>query len=429
VAGAWVVQIALDDWLSSARLPRALKSAGLEVVALCGSASPLRLTRHISSQIILDEATELVEQLERIVEDYSPIAVIPSDEQTVRHLHAIVTTGSGSLRLLELLRRSLGDSHSYETVSSKWATAELARRLDILVPRQSLVRTVAEAIAFARDVGFPIILKREDTYGGMGCIVCRSEGQTWRAIARLRFGPLLHRRMRSRRTAGAWEVALHSREAFIVQRYQEGPLAFSACVASNGRMISGLTVIAERVNPAPTGASTVVRALERPDLLEISAKLIEATGCSGFIGFDFILDGKTDQPYLLEINPRVTPLCQVSGLLGTDLCAAFAESFAGIPARTPTRRTTDCVAFFPDEWLRDPASAYFKTAYHDIPVDDESLIALAETRLRLRQRMSHWFNSACRRMRRPFARTLNAPMPFPGLLRSLPQKSSLRTDE
>ena len=328
--------------------------------------------------MILENDSELVEQLERVVERHKPVAVIPSDERSVRRLHEIVTGGLGSAPLIELLRRSLGDSRGYDTLTSKWATAQLAQRLGIAVPRQTLVRTMTEAIAFARDVGFPVILKRENTYGGMGCIVCRSEMQIRLAIAKLRIARFRRRGRGS--TAKFRPEPPRPDEAFIVQRFHEGRLAFATCVASSGRLVGGLTVVAEQVDPAPTGASTVIRALDRPDLLQISAKLIEATGCSGFVGIDFILDSTTARPRLLEVNARVTPLCQAATLLGTDLSAAFGESFAGLAAAPPPRKRAECVALFPGEWLRDPLSPYLETAYHDVPIDDEALILFAQRR-------------------------------------------------
>jgi ATP-grasp domain-containing protein len=409
VTGACVVQIALDDWLSSARLPAALKSAGLDVIAICDPPSPLRLTRHLSSLVILDKGSELAETLEGVVDRHKPVAVIPSDERSLRRLQEIVTKQLGSAQLIELLSRSLGSPRGYGTLTSKWATAQLAQRLDIAVPAQTLVRTAAEAITFARDTGFPVILKRENTYGGMGCIVCRSETQIRLAIAKLRVASLLRRGKSSTEKFRPPEV--HPlREAFIAQRFHEGPLAFATCVASNGNLVSGLAVIAEQVHPTPIGASTVICTLERPDLLEISAKLIEATGCSGFVGVDFILDATTGQPYLLEINARVTPLCQAAALLGTDLCAAFAESFTGIPAGMSPRPTTDRIALFPGEWLRDPLSPNLKTAYHDVPIDDEALIACA--RRRRPRSKSRWRNFEFRAFRQTDA-TYTAETPAP----------------
>ena len=41
-----VVYLALNDWFSSARLPRHLSRAGFRLIAICTQASPLRQVRH-----------------------------------------------------------------------------------------------------------------------------------------------------------------------------------------------------------------------------------------------------------------------------------------------------------------------------------------------------------------------------------------------
>ena len=291
-------------------------------------------------------------------------------------------------RTRALLRHSLGDPSFYPVMTSKWKTAELAASLNIATPLQSRVDTVEEARAFAAKFGFPVILKREDTYGGMGCHVCRSERQLQQGFEKLR-GVSWRRRLRAiaRGRSSAERPAAPSREPLIVQKYHEGRLAFVAAVAREGVMMSGLAAVAEAVHPAPTGASTVIRALDRPDLLEISRNLIAATRCSGFVGVDFMLDPSSPLPYLLEINPRVTPLCHLARHLGTDLCAAFAASFAGLPVSRPLRRKADLVAMLPNEWMRDPLSPFLKEAYHDVPVDDPKLIADAYSRLPLSRRL------------------------------------------
>jgi hypothetical protein len=376
-----VIQVALDDWPSSARLPRELNAAGLAVIALCSANSPLRLTRY-AAQVAIATPESLGVELERLILEHAPVAVIASDEQAVRHLHSLAGQASLSERTRALLHHSLGDPRFYPLLTSKWATAELAKSLNIAAPLQSRVDSVDDAAAFAGKIGFPVILKRENTYGGMGCYVCRSEGELRRGFKSLRSVSWLRRRLRTitRGSSFASPSAL-SRDPLIIQKYHEGRLTFVAAVACDGVMVSGLTGIAEAVYPAPTGASTVIRAVDSPELLEISRTLIAETRCSGFVGVDFMLDRTSGRPYLLEINPRVTPLCHLARLLGTDLCAAFAASFAGLCAARPPGRKIDLVALLPNEWMRDPRSPHLEAAYHDIPLDDPALVEDAYGRL------------------------------------------------
>jgi hypothetical protein len=348
--GEHVIQVAFDNWPSSARIPRELNAAGLAVIALCGPKSPLRLTRY-AAQVTIIAPEGLGAELEQLVLETAPAAIIASDELAVRQLHALAARGSISERLQLLLRRSFGDPRFYPTLTSKWAVAEIARRLNITVPLQAQVGTVNDAMAFAREAGFPVILKRENSYGGMGCHVCRSEPELRWGFGKLRRSSWIHRApsaiLRGRSAAGLHDL---SQQPLIIQKYQEGQLAFVAAVVHDGVMVSGLAAVADEVHPAPTGASTVIRAIDGPELLEISRTLTAETRCSGFVGLDFIIDRASARPYFLEINPRLTPLCHLARRFGTDLCAAFASSFAGLPVTRHQGRKVEMAALF--RWPR-----------------------------------------------------------------------------
>jgi hypothetical protein len=127
----------------------------------------------------------------------------------------------------------------------------------------------------------------------------------------------------------------------------------------------------------------VIRSVDLPELLLASRALIAATRCSGFIGVDFLIDRRSGRSYLLEINPRVTPLCHLGRLFGTDLCAAYAARFAGCIDPRPARRLgrVAAAALFPNEWTRDSTSPFLTSAYHDVPIDDPALVADAFRRL------------------------------------------------
>jgi ATP-grasp domain len=382
--------VALDDWPSSARLPKELNAAGLAVVAMCGSASPLRLTRYVA-QLSVVTAQTVASELERLALEYGPVGIIASDELSVRHLHRLARDPGTSEPMRSLLRRSLGDPRGYSVVTSKSATADLAKGMNISVPRQSRVRSVDEATSFARAGGFPVILKRENTYGGIGSVVCGSQPQLIHAYESLVTPSWLRRRFRAvaRRDKLAALKEL-SKAPMIIQEFHEGQLVFSAAVADEGTMIAGLMALAEVVFPVPTGSSAVIRAVDAPELLETSRALIAATRCSGFVGVDFMIARKSGRAYLLEINPRVTPLCHLGRLFGTDLCAAYAARFAKIVPIPPTHPLPkiEKIALFPNEWLRDPVSPFLTTAHYDVPIDDPALIVNAYRRLPARKRLT-----------------------------------------
>lgn len=371
----WVGLLALDSWVSSARLAEALRASGLRIGAFCGARSPLAATRHVDQLIAIDE-TSLRTALEQFFIVHQPVALVPCDERAVRALHELFADNATSTELRRTIRRSLGDPLGYAVATSKWSTYALASRLGLPVPAQRQVESIDEALAFASACGYPVILKREGTYGGAGCRVCRSESDILSGYRGLLASGRLQK-LKGR--AQAWmrwrrDSSERSSEPLIIQRFHEGQLAFSAAVARDGVMLKGLAATAERVHPRPTGASTVVRLRETPDLVETTAILVRELGYSGFIGVDFIIDPGAGLAYLLEINPRVTPLAALGRRLGDDLCAAFAESFASAAVRSSPRQGT-IAALFPNEWLRDPGSPYLTPPYHDVPLHDPELMA------------------------------------------------------
>jgi biotin carboxylase len=387
---ALIALVALDEWIATARLPEAFAELGVAVVALCKSGAPLEQSRYLAASVV--STCDIGSDMERLVAEHDPAAVIVCDESAVHKLYPLIDAPTLSPRLRSLLRRSLGDPSGYHVVASKWATGRLAEQLNLRIPAQRQVNAPKEAFAFAKKVGYPIILKRERSYGGMGCYVCRSDRetlvnyltlQTPRVLRKLRHWPglltSLHR-FAARGFAG-------SSEPLVAQRYHEGQLAFTTAVARNGVMLGGFSVAAERVHPVPTGASTVVKPIDRPELLQATEALIRQTGFSGFIGVDFILDSADGLPYLLEINPRATPVCRLGRLLGLDLCSLFAASFAGVTLDPATPQTVDAIALFPNEWLRSWRSPYLHDSYVDVPYDDPALLAHIYRSLPLHRRI------------------------------------------
>ncbi len=375
---ASIALVALDDWISTARLPKAFAELGAPVVALCRSGTALERSRYLSALTI--STSDILLDLERLVAEHDPAALIVCDESAVRKLYPLVYAPALSPRLRSLLSTSLGDPAGHQVVASKWATGRLAEQLNIRVPKQRQVTTPKQVLDFIDEVGYPIILKQANNYGGRGCYVCASDQKTLdnyhalltpAAFRRLRHLPGLLNSLRPFVARGDGGGA----EPLIIQRYHEGRPAFCTAVARDGVMLGGFAAVAEEVYPAATGASTVVRAIDRPDLLRATEALIRSTGFSGFIGVDFILDRVDGTPYLLEINPRVTPVCRFGRVLGSDLCGLFAASFAGSTVDSPASTTFDAIAFFPNEWLRSWRSPYLRACDNDAPHDDPAVLA------------------------------------------------------
>jgi biotin carboxylase len=126
------------------------------------------------------------------------------------------------------------------------------------------------------------------------------------------------------------------------------------------------------------GPSTVNRYFHSQETHDFAARLVRGFGMTGMFGIEFIADRDTGAAYLLEINRRITPGSPTGALVDVDLCAALRAAMDDVPNPSRCRLDDDeehVIAHFPQEWLRDPASAYLRTCRVDAPWNDPRLFA------------------------------------------------------
>jgi predicted ATP-grasp superfamily ATP-dependent carboligase len=133
----------------------------------------------------------------------------------------------------------------------------------------------------------------------------------------------------------------------------------------------------------------VLRRIENAQMDEAATRLAAHFGLSGLHGLDYIRDDQ-GQMHLIEINPRSPQTSYLSFGAGHDLVAALVARVDG-HARPPRPRVAaDTVALFPQEWMRDPASPYLTSAFHDVPWDDPALIRAWMASRQARPALAKW---------------------------------------
>jgi hypothetical protein len=103
-------------------------------------------------------------------------------------------------------------------------------------------------------------------------------------------------------------------------------------------------------------------------------RMVKRLRLSGFVGFDFIIDS-ANQAWLLEINPRVTPISHLNLADGTNFAGALFTQMKKQPPRSslpPIDR--DLIALFPNEIARSPSSPYLLSCQHDVPWEEPELV-------------------------------------------------------
>jgi hypothetical protein len=363
-------------WAFPARLAMAFASIGHRVEAICPAHHPLRKTKAVRT-IYRYSALRPHQALARAIRKSDPALIVPCDDRAIAHLHALHAS-SQSVALNAAIERSLGAPESFPIVERRADLIAVARSEGIRAPEMLRVGTEDELKAALALVGLPAVLKVDGTWGGLGVKIVHSVGEAIKTLKVLSqpVGPAraVKRLVVDRDPFSILPAVAGASPVVNVQRFIEGTPANSAVACWNGEVLASISVAAMRTRGAQ-GASTVVRVIDHPEMIEVGVKLIRRLRLSGFCGFDFLLEAGTSAAHLIEMNARTTPISHLALSEGRNLVTALATRLDGITAICPTPSIAqDVVAFFPQAWLLEPGSELLYSGYHDIPWGEQALV-------------------------------------------------------
>jgi hypothetical protein len=254
----------------------------------------------------------------------------------------------------------------------------LAAEEGVRIPETAAVAARGELHAWLRQHKFPAVIKADCTWGGQGVSIVRSYEEAQYVFSLMTSRPAIvnamARMLLDRDPSFLLNSLKEARRTVTLQEYIPGTPANRAVACWRGQVLAGASVEAIRTQH-PTGPATVVHVIENPEMSEAVNRLVRRLGVSGLWGVDFVLDASTGAAYLIEANPRATPISHLPLGAGHDLPAALYAQLAGTPPRTtPATVDHDVIVMFPGEWHRNPASPYLHSEYHDVPWDEPGLI-------------------------------------------------------
>jgi hypothetical protein len=230
--------------------------------------------------------------------------------------------------------------------------------------------------AWAARSGFPAVLKANGTSGGDGVRIVRNAEDAERALRNLQSPPsplrAVKRALIDQDKTLLWPAALRRRFVVNAQEFVAGREATSAVACWQGKVLAGLhfEVLNKRDSAGP---SSVLRLIENAEMAFAAETVVRELKLSGLHGFDFMLDA--GNAYLIEINPRATQVGHLTLGPGRDLPAALYAALTGETVHPAAKLTEkDTIALFPQEWMRDPASPFLQSSYHDVPWDEPELL-------------------------------------------------------
>lgn len=270
---------------------RSLKEEGLEVVLVNSNPATIMTDAHIADRVYIEPLT--VEFIETIIKKEQPDGLLATlGGQT--GLNMAVELGKRGILAdynVELLGTSV---ESIKTAEDREMFKETMEKIGEPVPESTIVETVHAAQQFAREVGFPLIVRPAYTLGGTGGGIAYNEEELVEITnVGLKYS-LIGQALIERSVAGWKEI-----EYEVIRDAADN--CITVCSMENLDPVGVHTGDSIVTAPAQT--------LSDRDLMMLrsaSIKIIRALGVEGGCNVQYALDPYSDKYYVIEVNPRVS---------------------------------------------------------------------------------------------------------------------------
>lgn len=367
-------------WPGISRLPNGLTRAGFEVYSLCPKGSFLSFSNFLKKGFFYTTYTYSRSKLFYVlvlttIFKVKPDLIVPGDEESVLVLMKLrrFCARLGFLNLAyQALDRSLADMNFDELVLSKGHFMQLCADLNIETPMNIRVYSKEDVIKASQKIGFPVVLKVDSGYGGSGVYICANEQE------------LIEHYQKEKKVSALKKIKSFIKDTFFitifsqelgisVQKFLELRRGHCSFAAIDGELLANNPMLTLASHPGKTGPTSVSQSLPC-SLTEQSASLIvKKLRYNGFGSFDYMIDEVNQKIYFIELNARPTPWAHYSGEIVThDLPVLLFQKLNHKMLQKNEQKHFQ-IALYPNELKRDAHSEFLKTAFHDIPVNDERL--------------------------------------------------------
>lgn len=285
-----VAEAAEFDYSGSQAL-KAFREEGLETILINSNVATVQTSKGFADKLYMVPVTP--EFAEKVIERERPDAV------------AIGFGGQTALTVgVELERRGVLGRYGIKVLGtpiegiekalSRERFRETMMRVGLPVPPSASARSVEEAIAAARGLGYPVMMRVSFNLGGRGSLVAWSEEELRRGVDRAFSQSHIH------------EV--------LIERYLHHwkELEYEVVRDSHGNSV--VVACLENLDPmgVHTGESVVIAPCQTLDDYEYqemrrrSMAVAEAIGLVGESNVQFALDPRSYDNYIIETNPRMS---------------------------------------------------------------------------------------------------------------------------
>ena len=195
----------------------------------------------------------------------------------------IISKNKGVLK--EVVSIPLVDYKKFSLVDNKRSLNQIATKLNLPTPKTIFPKNLEDLKSI--DLNFPVVIKIQEGQGNKGLSYAYNYEELF-----YNFESTIK------------EHNLNIDNYPIVQEYIEGKGLGTSVLYSNGKMQAFLSHLRLRENPPSGGPSTFRISIRNKKAEKISKKLMDYIGWHGIAMLEFKIDNVTNNPYLIEVNPR-----------------------------------------------------------------------------------------------------------------------------
>jgi carbamoyl-phosphate synthase large subunit len=270
---------------------QALKEEGIEVVLINSNPATIMTDTNMADKVYIEPIT--LEFVTQIIRQERPDGLLPTlgGQTGLNMAVALARAGVLERENVKLLGTQLT---AIEKAEDRDLFRDLMRELEQPVPDSVIVTTISEAVDFANEIGYPLIVRPAYTLGGTGGGICIDEEELMETVASgIRYSPI-GQCLIEKSIAGMKEV-----EYEVMRDANDNCIV--VCNMENFDPVGVHTGDSIVVAPSQTLSDR-----EYQMLRSASLKIIRALNIEGGCNVQFALDPYSYQYYVIEVNPRVS---------------------------------------------------------------------------------------------------------------------------
>ena len=270
---------------------RALKEEGLEVVLVNSNPATIMTDTHIADRVYIEPLT--VEFLEEIISKERPDGLLATLGGQAGLNLAVQLSEKGVLEKyhVELLGTPL---KAIERAEDRELFKETMQKLGEPIPESTIVEDVPSAVAFANEIGYPVIVRPAYTMGGTGGGIAENEEELVEIVIKGLTYSMIGQVLIERSVAGWKEI-----EYEVMRDGHDN--CITVCNMENFDPVGVHTGDSIVVAPSQTLTDH-----EYQMLRSASLRIIRELGIEGGCNAQYALDPNSNRYYVIEVNPRVS---------------------------------------------------------------------------------------------------------------------------